>query len=235
VSLGVFSTGLETAKLPEPIPVFAVFREGLGVVIFPIPASLGLGSWVPDKRGVTSPAFTLGRLSLVLGLGNTVDFGFTKGLLLGFKRGFVGVFVAVFRVGRSVGVLRAGCFCFIAVFRVGRGVGVLRAGCFCFVAVLRAGCFCFVAFLLADFRLCTFGCSGRVGVTCFRVEGTGLGGAGFAEACCFADGVFFECFDWMGELGCSLSIGCTGADGVGDVLGADKFKGASATASPVFG
>ncbi|MAE16873.1 MAG: hypothetical protein CL911_05460 [Deltaproteobacteria bacterium] len=255
VSLGVFSTGLETAKLPEPIPVFAVFREGLGVVIFPIPASLGLGSWVPDKRGVTSPAFTLGRLSLVLWLGNTVDFGFTKGLLLGFKRGFVGVFVAVFRVGRGVDVLRAGCFCFVAVFRVGRGVAVLRVGrfcfvavfragrgvavlrvgCFCFVAVLRVGCFCFVAVLLVDFRLCTFGCSGRMGVTCFRVEGTGLGGAGIAEVCCFADGVFFECLDWMGELGCSLSIGCTGTDGVGDVLGADKFKGASATGSPVFG
>jgi hypothetical protein len=62
-----------------------------------------------------------------------------------------------------------------------------------------------------------------------------LGGAGIAEACCFAEGIFFECFDLMGEFGCGLSVGCTGADGVGDVLGADKFKGARAVASPVFG
>jgi len=227
VSFGVFSAGLATAKFPELILVFAVFREGLGVAIFPIPASLGLGSWVPDKRGVvgTSPAFTLGRLSLVLRFGNTVLFGFTKGVLRGFKRSFVGVFVAVFRIGRSFWVLRVDCFCFVAFllpdFRI--------------CTALSAGCFCFGAFLLPGFRLCTFGCSGRATVTCFRFEGTGLGGAGIAEACCFAEGVFFECFDLMGEFGCGLSVGCTGADGVGDVLGADKFKGARAAASPVFG
>lgn len=80
-------------------------------------------------------------------------------------------------------------------------------------------------------------------MTPFRFEGTGLGGAGAAEDFCFAEGFFFECLDLMGEVGCGLSVGWTGAedlsvgwteaDGAGEeALGVDKLRGARATDSP---